>query len=73
MKTTSQYETFNNYQKMRFNVIYPDLKHCGDNVVMIAWRNKRYKKSIDNLDIPAKSRWPLDEKAQEAKGPGLKL
>ena len=62
-------------EKMRFNVIYPDLKYCGDNAAMIAWAGiKRYKKNlIDNLDIPAKSRWPLDEKAPYMKGPGLKL
>ena len=41
---------------------------------MIAWAGiKRFKKIlIDNLDISAKSRWPLDEKAPYMKGPGLK-
>ena len=42
---------------------------------MIAWAGiKRFKKDlIDNLEIPAKSRWPLDLKAPYMKGPGLKL
>ena len=31
------------------------------------------KKLIDNMDIPARSRWPLDENAPYMKGPGLKL
>ncbi len=56
-------------------VIYPSLKFCGDNAAMIAWAGiKRFKKDlIDNLEIPAKSRWPLDLKAPYMKGPGLKL
>jgi len=56
-------------------VVYPDLKFCGDNAAMIAWAGiKRFrKKLIDNLKIPAKSRWPLDSKAPYMKGPGLKL
>ena len=28
---------------------------------------------IDNIDISAKSRWPLDSNAPYMKGPGLKL
>jgi N6-L-threonylcarbamoyladenine synthase len=57
------------------NVIYPDLRLCGDNAAMIAWAGiKRFEKNlIDNLEISAKSRWPLDSKAPYMKGPGLKL
>ena len=55
--------------------IYPDLKFCGDNASMIAWAGiKRFKKNlIDDLNITAKSRWPLDKEAPYMKGPGLKL
>tara|TARA_B100001093_G_scaffold292172_1_gene278894 strand:+ start:205 stop:1281 length:1077 start_codon:yes stop_codon:yes gene_type:complete len=61
--------------KMNFKVIYPNLKFCGDNAAMIAWAGiKRFKKKlINNIDISARSRWPLDENAPYMKGPGLKL
>jgi len=60
---------------LNFKTIYPDLKFCGDNAAMIAWAGiKRFKKKlIDDINISAKSRWPLDEKAPYMKGPGLKL
>ena len=56
-------------------VVYPSQKFCGDNASMIAWAGiKRFKKNlVDNLDIVAKSRWPLDANAPYMKGPGLKL
>ena len=62
-------------KEMDFKTIYPDLKFCGDNAAMIAWAGiKRFKKNlIDKIDIPAKSRWPLDSNAPYMKGPGLKL
>ena len=62
-------------QEMNFKTIYPDLKFCGDNAAMIAWAGiKRFKKNkIDKLNIPARSRWPLDKNAPYMKGPGLKL
>ncbi len=62
-------------KEMNFKIIYPNIKFCGDNAAMIAWAGiKRYKKKLfDNIDITAKSRWPLDEKAPFMKGPGLKL
>ena len=61
--------------EMDFETIYPDLKFCGDNASMIAWAGiQRFKKNmIDNINILAKSRWPLDENAPYMKGPGLKL
>jgi len=42
---------------------------------MIAWAGiKRFKKKlIDNLEIKAKSRWPLDSEAPYMKGSGLIL
>ncbi len=56
-------------------VVYPNQKFCGDNASMIAWAGiKRFKKNlVDNLDVIAKSRWPLDVNAPYMKGPGLKL
>ena len=61
--------------EMNFEIIYPDLKFCGDNAAMIAWAGiQRFKKNmIDDKNISAKSRWPLDENAPYMKGPGLKL
>ena len=62
-------------REMSFETIYPNLKFCGDNAAMIAWAGiKRFKKNlIDNINISAKSRWPLDKNAPYMKGPGLKL
>ena len=61
--------------EMNFETIYPDLKLCGDNAAMIAWAGiQRFKKNmIDDKNISAKSRWPLDKNAPYMKGPGLKL
>ncbi len=61
--------------ELGFETIYPDLKLCGDNAAMIAWAGiQRFKKNmIDDLNISAKSRWPLDKNAPYMKGPGLKL
>ena len=61
--------------EMGFEIIYPDLKFCGDNAAMIAWAGiQRFKKNmIDDLNKSAKSRWPLDKNAPYMKGPGLKL
>ena len=58
-----------------FETIFPDPKLCGDNAAMIAWAGiQRFKKNmIDDLNIFAKSRWPLDDNAPYMKGPGLKL
>ncbi len=62
-------------EEMNFKTIYPDFKYCGDNAAMIAWVGiHRFKKKIiNNLNISAKSRWPLDLSAPFMKGPGLKL
>ena len=61
--------------EMNFEIIYPDLKFCGDNASMIAWAGiQRFKKDlIDDLNITAKSRWPLDKEAPYMKGPGMKF
>ena len=61
--------------EVNFEIIYPDLKFCGDNAAMIAWAGiQRFKKNmIDDVNMSAKSRWPLDKSAPYMKGPGLKL
>ena len=60
---------------MNFETVYPNPKFCGDNAAMIAWAGiQRFKKNmVDEVDIAAKSRWPLDKNAPYMKGPGLKL
>ena len=66
---------FLNWQKFNIKTVYPDLKFCGDNASMIAWAGiQRFKRNLfDNLDMSAKSRWPLDRDAPYMKGPGLKI
>ena len=62
-------------KEIKFKAIFPDKRFCGDNAAMIAWAGiQRFKKNLINeIDIPAKSRWPLDSSAPYMKGPGLKL
>jgi|TARA_B110000881_G_C18507115_1_gene480176 N6-L-threonylcarbamoyladenine synthase len=62
-------------KEMGFKPMFPDLKFCGDNAAMIAWAGiKRFNKNlINDINFPAKSRWPLDANAPYMKGPGLKL
>ena len=56
-------------------ILFPDPKICGDNAAMIAWAgiNRYKKKLLNDLGVPPKSRWQLDERAPFMKGPGLKL
>jgi len=58
-----------------FISIFPPINLCSDNAAMIAWAGiKRYKNNlIDNLEFPAKARWPLDASAPFLKGAGLKF
>jgi len=59
----------------KFNPIFPSKEFCGDNAAMIAWagiQNFKFKKG-NQLNVTAKSRWPLDSKAPFMKGPGLKI
>ena len=60
----------NNYKSM-----FPPIEICGDNAAMIALVGlQKFKlKKFDNLDYPAKPRWPLDENAAFLKGAGVKL
>ena len=55
--------------------IFPPIEICGDNAAMIALVGlEKFKlKQFDNLDHPAKPRWPLDENAAFLKGARVKL
>ena len=55
--------------------IFPSIGLGGDNAAMIAMVGlEKFKlKQFDNLDYPAKPRWPLDEDAVFLKGAGVKL
>jgi N6-L-threonylcarbamoyladenine synthase len=59
-----------NYQSM-----FPPIELCGDNAAMIAMVGlEKFKlKQFNNLDHPAKPRWPLDEDAAFLKGAGVQL
>ena len=58
-----------------YKSIFPPLELCGDNAAMIALVGlEKFKlKQFNNLDYPAKPRWPLDESAAFLKGAGVKL
>src|SRR6476646_3212613 len=47
---------------------------CTDNAAMIAWAGaERLAKGLtDELDVPARARWPLDESAEKVRGAGVK-
>ena len=62
-------------KEMKFETIYPNVEFCGDNAAMIAWAAiQRFKRNLkSDINLSAKSRWPLDENAPYMKGPGLKL
>ena len=58
-----------------FEVIYPDVKLCGDNAAMIAMVGlEKFKiNQFDKLDLQATPRLPLDINAKFLKGAGVKL
>ncbi len=58
-----------------YKPIFPPIELCGDNAAMIAMVGlEKFKlKQFDNLDYPARPRWPLDENAIFLKGSGVKL
>ena len=60
----------NNYKS-----IFPPINLCGDNAAMIAMVGlEKFKlKQFNNLDFPAKPRWPLDKSALFLKGSKVKL
>ncbi len=47
---------------------------CTDNAAMIAWAGaERLAAGLtDSLDVPARARWPLDERAERVRGAGVK-
>jgi N6-L-threonylcarbamoyladenine synthase len=56
----------------RFSV--PPVWLCTDNAAMIAWAGaERYSRGMmDELDVPARARWPLDPDAEKVRGAGVK-
>ena len=56
----------------RFSV--PPASLCTDNAAMIAWAGvERYAAGLtDPLDVSARARWPLDERAEKVRGAGVK-
>ena len=58
-----------------YESIFPPIELCGDNAAMIGMVGlEKFKlRQFDNLDHPARPRWPLDEKAVFLKGAGVKL
>ena len=59
----------------KFEAIFPPINLCGDNAAMVAVVGlEKYKlKQFNELDHPAKPRWPLDEGAIFLKGAGVKF
>ena len=62
-------------EEKKYEPIFPPIELCGDNAAMIAMVGlEKFKlKKFDNLDHPAKPRWPLDEDAAFLKGAGVQL
>ena len=58
-----------------YQSVFPPIDLCGDNAAMIAMVGlEKFKlKQFNNLDHPAKPRWPLDEDAAFLKGAGVQL
>jgi N6-L-threonylcarbamoyladenine synthase len=54
--------------------VAPPLWLCTDNAAMIAWAGAlRFERGlVDSLDAPARARWPLDPRAEKARGAGVK-
>ena len=62
-------------KEKNYKSIFPPIELCGDNAAMIAMVGlEKFKlKQFNDLDYPAKPRWPLDEKAVFLKGAGVQL
>ena len=62
-------------KEKNYQSIFPPINLCSDNAAMIAMVGlEKFKlKKFDDLDYPAKPRWPLDEKAAFLKGAGVKI
>ena len=57
-----------------FTLIVPPPALCTDNAAMIAWAGAERLALglVDDLDAPARPRWPLDPSAEPAPGAGVK-
>jgi N6-L-threonylcarbamoyladenine synthase len=62
-------------KEKNYESIFPPIELCGDNAAMIGIVGlEKFKlNQFNDLDYPAKPRWPLDEKANFLKGAGVKL
>ena len=62
-------------KEKNYKSVFPPIELCGDNAAMIAMVGlEKFKlKQFNNLDHPAKPRWPLDENAAFLKGAGIQL
>jgi N6-L-threonylcarbamoyladenine synthase len=62
-------------EEENYKPIFPPTELCGDNAAMIAMVGlEKFKlNQFNNLDHPAKPRWPLDENAAFLKGAGVKF
>ena len=60
--------------KEGFELIVPPVELCTDNAAMVAWTGaERLARGLaDDLDAPARARWPLDPHAPPAPGAGVK-
>ncbi|MDA9650304.1 tRNA (adenosine(37)-N6)-threonylcarbamoyltransferase complex transferase subunit TsaD [Candidatus Pelagibacter sp.] len=58
-----------------YEYVFPPIELCGDNAAMIAMVGlEKFKLGhFNDLDYPARPRWPLDENAPFLKGSGVKL
>jgi N6-L-threonylcarbamoyladenine synthase len=58
-----------------YRSMFPPIEFCGDNAAMIAMVGlEKFKlKQFNDLDHPAKPRWPLDENEIFLKGAGIKF
>jgi N6-L-threonylcarbamoyladenine synthase len=61
-------------RRRSFALNVPPVALCTDNAAMIAWAGaeRLARGMIDELDAPARARWPLDLNAEPAPGAGVK-
>ena len=62
-------------EEKNYESIFPPIELCGDNAAMIAMVGlEKFKlKQFNDLDYPAKPRWPLDKDAAFLKVAGVKI